>query len=87
MGGLTVAEKIRVELNEKGVAELLNSAAVRDDLVRRGEAMAGAAGDGFEVSTSHTDRVRVTVRAETIDAKRAEAEDRALTRAIDAGRL
>lgn len=80
-------QKIRIELNRDGVVALLQSAEVAADLAARGERIASAAGDGFEVKAStNRDRAVVFVSTETTEARRAEAEDRALTRAIDAGR-
>lgn len=81
------AKSIRVKLNRDGVRALLASQDVADDLTKRGERIAAAAGEGFEVTTTRNrDRVVVFVRSTTHEARRAEAEDRALTHAIDAGR-
>jgi hypothetical protein len=81
-----VAE-VKIKLNSPGVRQLLQSAEIMADLVRRGEAIAAAAGEGFEVRTSTSPtRARVTVRTATFAARRAEAVGRALTRALDAGR-
>ena len=78
---------VRIELNRDGVAEILKSAGVLAELERRAHAIAAAAGDGFVVeSSTGRSRARVRVYADTFEAKRAEAKDRALTRAIDAGR-
>lgn len=81
------AKGMRIKLNRAGVQQLLASQEVADDLAKRGERMADAAGDGVEVtSTRNRDRAVVFVRTATIDAMKAEAEDRTLTRSIDAGR-
>lgn len=79
---------VRVELNIAGFEELRTSAVVVADLRRRAEAIAAAAGEGFEVDDSPQGarRGRVRVWAATEGARRAEAEDAVLTRAIDAGR-
>lgn len=78
---------VRVKLNSAGVRELLRSSGVQTDLQRRARAIAAAAGDGFEVDTQvGSVRARASVRSATLDAHVAEATDRALTRAIDAGR-
>jgi hypothetical protein len=78
---------IRVELNRKGVIALLQSQDVADEINRRGEAIARAAGEGVEVdSTRNRDRAVTFVRTATEEAREAEAESRALSRAIDAGR-
>ena len=79
--------KIRIELNDAGIKELLRSAEVGTELQARAEAIAGAAGDGHvaEVWQGH-DRVHGSARTVTPEAARSEAEDRTLTRAIDAAR-
>lgn len=78
---------LRIKINKAGVVALLTSAEVYADLTRRGTAIAAAAGDGVEVQTTRNkDRAVVFVRTESYEAKKAEAESRSLTRAIDAGR-
>lgn len=78
---------IRIKLNQKGIIAMLSSSEVSAELTRRGERMANAAGDGVEVTTTRNrDRAAVFVRTETFEAKRDEATNRTLTRAIDAGR-
>lgn len=80
--------KVRIELNHDGVAKLLKSAGVQADLKRRGDAIAEAAGEGMEADAAiGATRARATVRTATPAAMEREATDRALTRAIDAGRL
>jgi hypothetical protein len=81
----------RIRLNRAEVRRLLRSegdyAGVAADLEERAEAIAAAAGEGMEVETeTGRNRVRVSVRTATPEAARAEAETRALTRALDAGR-
>lgn len=81
--------KVRVELNSRGVVEVLQSEEVQDDLRRRAEAIANAAGGSpdFEHGVDIVgDRAMGRVWTATAAGKRAEAEDRALTRALDAGR-
>lgn len=78
---------LRIKLNRRGVQQLLASQDVADDLTKRGNRMADAAGEGVEVTTTRNrDRAVVFVRTATYDAMKAEAEDRTLTRSIDAGR-
>jgi hypothetical protein len=80
-------KRVRIEVNRKGVRALLRDERVQADLKRRAEAIAKAAGPGMVVTSRITgNRARAGVHTETIEAKRAEATDRALTRAIDAGR-
>jgi hypothetical protein len=83
------AKSIRIALNPRGVRALLQSPEITEDLERRGEAIATAAGGApdFEVRADRNrDRTVVFVTAATFDGRNAESEDRALTRAIDAGR-
>ncbi len=79
--------KVRIELNKKAVREILRSPEVQADLKRRADAIAAAAGPGHETDLSvGRNRARASVVTATHEARRAEAVDRALTRAIDAGR-
>jgi len=77
----------RIELNSQGVRDLLRSQEVKADLEHRAAAIAARAGEGME-HDSRVGRARAhaSVWTETPEAMRAEAQDRALTRAIDAGR-
>jgi hypothetical protein len=82
-----MAGSVRIKVNRDGVRALLASADVSSDLASRGKRIAEAAGDGFDVSvTRNRDRAVVFVRTASVEAMKAEAEDRALTFAIDAGR-
>lgn len=78
-----------VRLNSRGVRAVLQSAEVEADLRRRAEAIAAAAGGepDFEAGAEVVgNRAMAWVVTATPDGKRAEAEDRALTRALDVGR-
>ncbi len=76
-----------VKLNRKGIRDLLRSAEVRNDLERRAARIASAAGEGMESdSSTGKNRARATVWTDTYEARRAEADGFALSRAIDAGR-
>lgn len=78
---------MRIKIHRPAVVALLTSGEVYADLSSRGKAIADAAGDGVEITTTRNrDRVVVFVRTETDAAKKAEAENRTLTRAIGAGR-
>lgn len=76
-----------VKINRAAVRKLLKDQALLADLERRAAKIAAAAGPGFE-SDGRIGRTRARAMAYTTDAQsmRAEATDRALTRAIDAGR-
>lgn len=82
-----MAKSVRVKLNVPEGRKLLNSSEVYGDLRGRGNRIAAAAGPGFVARAAKgPDRGSVFIVADTAAARRAEAEDRALTRAIDAGR-
>lgn len=86
-----MAAKVRIELDSAGIRDLLTGAEVAADMKRRADAIADAAGPGFEASEfvgkyGGSPRAIAKVKAVTIEAKRAEATDKSLTRAIDAGR-
>jgi hypothetical protein len=77
----------RIVLNRAGVKALLRSAEVQADLRRRGQAIASAAGAGHRVESQvGPNRARVAVITETPEAMVAEATERKLSRAVDAGR-
>lgn len=73
-----------------GYRELMRDPAVLAEMERRGERVAEAAGDGFEVDSQaragNRQVPRVSVRTATIEARLAEARDHVLERAIDAVR-
>lgn len=77
----------RIEFDSKAVEKFLRSKRVQDEIGRRAANVARAAGPGFrsEVDQGY-DRARAVVWTGTYEARRAEHYDRALTRAIDAGR-
>jgi hypothetical protein len=78
---------VRFELDSNGVKALLRSEPVRAEIERRANAIAEAAGPGFEASVRvGANRVHGSVYATTVEAMLAEANEQALTRAIDAGR-
>ncbi|OAZ40947.1 hypothetical protein A9Z40_03125 [Microbacterium arborescens] len=78
---------VRVKLNSAAVIALMQSAGIAADIGGRTEAIAAAAGPGFEATvTTNRDRVVGFVRTETPEARKAEAEHRALSKAIDSGR-
>lgn len=86
-----MAKKIRLELDHDGFAALLVSPKVLEDITRRTNAIANAAGAGVESETtlqqSHgSERPVGRIWTASFEAKRAEATDKTLTSAIDAGR-
>ena len=84
-----MASGVRVQLNRAGAKAILQSPEVVADLEERASRIAAAAGGApdFEVdSRIGTTRARVSVRTATAEGRRAEAEDRVLSSAVDAGR-
>lgn len=89
---LAGASAIRVKLNSEGALAILQGTDVMDDLVARAQRIAAAASAGGSGGTFlveqevTTERARVVVVTADADAMVAEARDRSLTRAVDAGR-
>lgn len=84
-----MAGSIRIEMNSRGVVELLQSAEVQAELLRRAEAIQQATGspEDFDVlPVVGRQRAAVYVSTKTVEGMLAEATDRTLTRALDAGR-
>jgi hypothetical protein len=82
-----VTQKVRLVLDSKAIEKILSSPEMARELKRRGDAVARAAGSGMRSNVVQTgDRKRVNVWTGTAAAKKAEAENRALTRALDAAR-
>ena len=79
--------KVRIELNSAGIRELLCSAPLAAECEKAASRIATAAGDGFEVAPQIVagvagGRVACGAEAATYEAKLAEAEDRALSKAV-----
>lgn len=82
-----MAAKVRIELDTEGIRRLLCSDAIAAECEKAASAIASAAGDGFEVTPRKSlgyggGRVGCGVAAETYEARLAEAEDKALTKAV-----
>lgn len=78
---------IKITLNRAGVLALLRGPEMQAELKARAGRIAAAAGEGFEATTSvSATRAHATIRSATFAARAAEARDRALTKALDAGR-
>ncbi|WP_025158907.1 hypothetical protein [Leifsonia aquatica] len=81
--------KGRVEIDIAGFNEARRDPAIQAELHRMGAQIAAAAGGApdFEVIDSPSaTRARVVVKTATVEGRRAEAIDRALSRAINAHR-
>ena len=80
--------KRKTVMNPREVGQLLKSRAVAQDLGRRARNIAAAAGPGFVASVViGRNRARASVITGNQQARMAEARNRALTRALDQGRL
>ncbi len=87
-----MATKARIELNHEGIRELLMSQPIADECEKAANKIASAAGDGFEVLPARQmgfggGRVGYAVHAESYEAKKAEAEDKTLSKAVSSCRL
>lgn len=81
--------KVTIQINVPGFNEFRNQAAIQEDLHRRGEAIARAAGgepDFAVVDSPNPTRARTLVITATPKGMTEEAVHRSLTRALDAGR-
>lgn len=82
--------KARIEWKRGAFRELRTLPAAMSELAQRGEQIARAAGDGYESSgprvTGGRGRGRVTVKTATSSARRREARDHSLLKALNAGR-
>ena len=79
--------KIRIELNHDGIRQLLMSEPIAVECEKAARNIAQRAGDGFEVSEIWTPRfgggrVGYSVKTATDGARRAEAEDKVLSKAV-----
>lgn len=76
-----------LKLRRRNIRKMLRGPEIQKDIKRRADNIAAAAGDGMVVTTGlGPNRARVSVGTDTHEAMLAEAKDRVLTRAIDAGR-
>lgn len=84
-----MAGAIRIEMDQAAIRAFLQGPEVQNELRDRAEAIAAAAGsdEDFEVEVRvGATRARASVRTASYAGMRAEATDRVLTRALDAGR-
>jgi hypothetical protein len=79
---------MRVKLIDSAMRQMLNSPAMLSELQSRARRIASAAGEGFEADPAQKGRKRgrVVVAPKTFEARKREARDGVLMRAIDAGR-
>lgn len=82
-----MADSVKLKINRGAIGKLLKEPGVARDLTSRANRIAAAAGPGMAVdSRLGRTRARASVTTATQEARRAEAEQRALTNAIGAGR-
>ena len=84
---------LRIVLNSKGIRDLLRSEKVQADLARRAtnvaasaDSASGRAGDHAVETQVGPNRARAAVYTDTFNAMHREADQRTLTRSLDAGR-
>lgn len=82
-----MATKVRIELLHDGIRELLMSAPIAAECEKAAQNIAARAGDGFEVLPLRQmdfggGRVGYAVHTATEEARIAEAEDKALSKAV-----
>lgn len=85
-----MAARVRIDFQSDGFQALVNSSEVRELVTQGAERIASAAGEGFEASTFEgslggSSRPMGMVVSATRAARRAEAENQALTRAVRNG--
>lgn len=80
-------KSIEFDINQDAIKELLNSTELANLIGERVDRIAAAAGPGFKASVRRgKSRVRGSVITTDTASRRAEAESRALTKAVEAGR-
>ena len=82
-----MATKVRIELLSDGIHELLCSAPIAGECEKAAQGIAARAGDGFVVLEMRQmgfggGRIGYAVKADTEEAKIAEAEDKVLSKAV-----
>lgn len=82
-----MARKGKLVPNTREIGKILNGDGMERDMRRRTQAIAEAAGDGFEASVQKgRTRIQASVITATAKARARERKDRVLERAVDEGR-
>lgn len=82
-----MAQNVRVRLKLRGVNEVMTGPGATSAVVRRAQAIQQAAGADFEVNVvPHQYTARAFIRPANFEGAKKEAQDKVLTRALDAGR-
>lgn len=75
--------KVRIELIQAGLFELMNSGPITAQLESLGEAAMGRLGEGYEISTFHgATRANVGIRAATSETYRDQIENNTIIKAV-----
>lgn len=82
-----MSTSVRIELNSDGITQLLLSQPIADECKKAADAIAARAGDGFEVGELRRmnyggGRVGYVVKTATDEARKAEAIDKVLSKAV-----
>lgn len=81
-----MAKATRMKWNNKAFRELRKSRPIMSDLIRRGGAIAAAAGAGYEaIPFTGKNRARVSVITATAEARLDNGRNNTLVRAVNAG--
>lgn len=73
---------VKIKLNSQGVKALLRSSAMKGIIDKHAQNIQARCGDGFNTSHKTTDRVSATVYAETIKARKRNAEENTILKAL-----
>lgn len=73
---------VKVKLNSNGVKELLRSDAMKGVIDSHAQQIQARCGDGFDVSHKITDRVSATVYAKTFKARKRNADENTILKAL-----
>lgn len=76
---------VKFKPNSAGIRDFLKSKQVQEMLAAEAEKVRSRAGDGFTAQVNVGTRARATVLAETPQAKRRQARDHILERAVGGG--
>lgn len=83
--------KVKIRWNNSGFKEILNGSELQQEMWRTAQHVKQEAGEGFEINAWHSDmkggRPAVSVKAMSNEAKKAEAKDKALTKAVQRCRI
>lgn len=75
--------KVKIELNKKGVRQLLRSQEMKQICEEHAEAIRGRCGEGYEVSTyTGTNRVNASVYTATYEARKDNSDNNTLLKGL-----